>query len=77
MSSRTKHIVVPYHFFRSKFISLEIKRHGMNTENQLVDQFTKELPQDKFERDRLILMRWWLLGGESRFVRESRVMIQP
>lgn len=58
MSSRTKHIVVPYHFFRSKFISLEIKGHGMNTENQLADQFTKGLPQDKFERDRLILMRW-------------------
>ena len=58
MSSRTKNIAVPYHFFKSKIISLEIRVHGINTKNQLVDQFTRGFLQDKFERDRLILIGW-------------------
>ena len=47
MSPRTKHIAIPYHFFRSK-IDKEIQVVAINTENQLADQFTKGLPQDKF-----------------------------
>ena len=58
MSPRTKHIAIPYHFFRSKVEELEIKVVGINTENQVADQFTKGLAQDKFVRDRKALMGW-------------------
>ena len=57
MNPRTKHIAIPYHFFRSK-IDKEIQVVAINTENQLADQFTKGLPQDKFLRDRKLLMGW-------------------
>ena len=57
MSPRTKHIAIPYHFFRSK-VGKEIKVVAVNTDNQLADQFTKGLPQDKFLRDRKLLMGW-------------------
>ena len=57
MSPRTKHITIPYHFFRSK-IDKEIQVVAINMENQLADQFTKGLPQDKFLRDRKLLMGW-------------------
>jgi hypothetical protein len=58
MSPRTKHIAVPYHFFRSKVVSMEIQVVAIGTENQQADQFTKGLPPEKFERDRLELMGW-------------------
>ena len=58
MSPRTKHIAIPYHFFRSKVSNFEIKVLGIHTNNQLADQFTKGLPQDKFEHDRKILLGW-------------------
>ena len=58
MSSRTKYIALPYHFFRSNVINLEVKVLGINTDNQMADQFTKGLPRDKFERDRLNLVGW-------------------
>ena len=57
MSPRTKHIAIPYHFFRSK-IGKEIKVVAIDTNNQLADQFTKGLPADKFQRDRKKLMGW-------------------
>ena len=58
MSPRTKHIAIPYHFFRSKVSNFEIKVLGIHTNNQLADQFTKGLPQDKFVKDRFDLMGW-------------------
>ena len=58
MSPRTKHIALPYHFFRSKVANKEIQVRGIDTNNQLADQFTKGLPQDKFLRDRKILLGW-------------------
>ena len=58
MSPRTKHIAIPYHFFRAKVEELEIKVIAMNTENQLADQFTKGLSQPKFVSDRKRLMGW-------------------
>jgi hypothetical protein len=58
MSPRTKHIAIPYHFFREKVEALEIKVIAVNTENQLADQFTKGLPQPKFVSDRKRLMGW-------------------
>ena len=57
MSPCTKYIAIPYHFFRSK-IDKEIRVVAINTDNQLADQFTKGLPQDKFLRDRKLLMGW-------------------
>ena len=61
--------VLPYqrchrgkHILQFHVTSLEVKLfllkkvHGINTENQLTDQFTKGLPQYKFEYYRLILM---------------------
>jgi len=57
MSPRTKHIAIPYHFFRSK-IDKENKVVAINTDNHLADQFTKGLPKNKFLRDRKLLMGW-------------------
>ena len=56
MSSRTKHIAVPYHFFRSKVKTLETKVEAVGTKEQLADQFTKGLSQVMFEKARLDLM---------------------
>ena len=58
MSPRTKHIAIPYHFFRSKVKNLEIKVEAIGTKDQLADQFTKGLSQDEFERSRFNLMGW-------------------
>ena len=58
MSPRTKNIAIPYHFFRSKAENLEIKVESIDTDDQLADQFTKGLPQDKFEKARKKLMGW-------------------
>jgi hypothetical protein len=58
MSPRTKHIGIPYHFFRSKVESLEIKVVAIDTDNQLGEQFTKGLPEPKFVRDRKRTMGW-------------------
>jgi hypothetical protein len=58
MSPRTKHIAIPYHFFRSKVEELEIIVQAIGTDNQLADQFTKGLPGPKFVKDRYKLMGW-------------------
>ena len=58
LSPRTKHIAVPYHFFRSKVKELEINVVAINTNEQLADQFTKGLSPEKFVRDRKELMGW-------------------
>ena len=58
MSPRTKHMAIPYHFFRTKVEELEIKVRGINTHDQLADQFTKGLPYPKFISDREKLMGW-------------------
>ena len=58
MSPRTKNIAIPYHFFRSKVENLEIKVESIDTDDQLADQFTKGLPQDKFEKAGKKLMGW-------------------
>ena len=52
------YIAIPYHLFRSKVISLEIKVQGINTDNQLADHFTKDCAQDNFQRNRLNLIGW-------------------
>ena len=58
LTPRTKHIAVPYHWFRSKVEQLEITIEPINTENQLADQFTKPLTTEKFLLARKTLMGW-------------------
>ena len=58
LTPRTKHIAVPYHWFRSKVEQLEISIEPIDTENQLADQFTKALTSDKFLLARKALMGW-------------------
>ena len=41
MSPRTKHIVIPYHLFRSKVEGIQVSVVAVSTYDQLVDQFTK------------------------------------
>ena len=55
---RTKHIAIPYHWFRYKVEQLEISIEPISTEDQLADQFTKSLPIDKFLNERKRLMGW-------------------
>ena len=58
LTPRTKHITVPYHWFRSKVEQLEISIEPIDTENQLADQFTKALTSDKFLLACKALMGW-------------------
>ena len=58
MSPITKHIDLPYHFFRSKVEKLEIKVLSIRADDQVVDQCTKGLTQDKFELARKTWMGW-------------------
>ena len=58
MSPRTKHIAIPYHFFRSKIEELEIKVVPIDTTKQLADQFTKGLPEPQFVILRKPLCGW-------------------
>ena len=58
MSPRTKHIALPYHFFRSKVEELQIKVVGISTHDQLADQFTKGLVEVLFVKVRKELMGW-------------------
>ena len=58
MSPRTKHIAIPYHFFRSKIEELEIKVVPIDTKQQLADQFTKGLPEAQFVALRKSLCGW-------------------
>ena len=58
MSPRTKHIGLPYHFFRTKIEELEIKVIGVSTHDQHADQFTKGLTVDLFVKARKALMGW-------------------
>ena len=50
MSPRTKYIAIPYHFFRFKVENIEIEVLSTISEKQLANQFTKDLPQVKFQR---------------------------
>jgi len=49
MHSRTKHILIRYHFLREKVTENEIKMEYVSTKDQIVDIFTKPLPKDTFE----------------------------
>jgi hypothetical protein len=58
LSPRTKHIGVPYHWFRSKVITLDIAIVPVSTTDQLADPFTKGLCAAKFQAARLKLQGW-------------------
>jgi len=57
-SPRTKHIGLPYHWFRNKVSFLEIDIQAVSSADQLADHFTKELRQEKFESSRKLIMGW-------------------
>jgi hypothetical protein len=48
--ARTKHIEVHYHFIREKILTKEIDLIHVNTEDQVVDIFTKALGTDKLKK---------------------------
>ncbi len=54
--ARTKHIEVHYHFIREKVIAKEIDLIHVNTEDQVVDFFTKALGTDKLKKFRKMLV---------------------
>jgi hypothetical protein len=58
LTPRTKHIGIPYHWFRTQVERLEIHIESIDTHDQLGDQFTKGLPVDSFRRARERLMGW-------------------
>ena len=58
LTPRTKHIAVPYHWFRTKVEQMEISIEPISTDKQLADQFTKSLTLDKFLKGRKDLMGW-------------------
>jgi len=53
--ARTKHIEVHYHFIRKKVLAKEIDLIHVNTEDQVVDIFTKALGTDKLKKFRKML----------------------
>ena len=69
LTPRTKHIGIPYHWFRTKVERLEIHIESIDTNDQLGDQFTKGLPVDSFRRARERLMGCELASrkGESEY----------
>jgi hypothetical protein len=58
LSPRRKHIPVPFRWIRSKIVHLEIEIQSIPTTSQLSDQLTKGLPQESFEKGRVVLMGW-------------------
>ena len=58
LSPQTKHIGIPYHWFRAKVESLDIRIEPIATNKQLADQFTKGLSQVPFEISRRIILGW-------------------
>jgi hypothetical protein len=58
LTPRTKHIGIPYHWFRTQVERLEIHIERIDTKAQLGDQFTKGLPVDAFRAARMKLMGW-------------------
>jgi hypothetical protein len=58
LTPRTKHIGVPYHWFRTQVENLEIHIERIDTTMQLGDQFTKGLTVELFRTARKSLMGW-------------------
>ena len=58
LSPRTKHIGIPYHWFRAQVANLSIQIEPVATTKQLADQFTKGLSIVPFQISRRILLGW-------------------
>ena len=58
LTPRSKHIAIPYHFFREFVRKKEVAVVHVSTDNQLADLLTKGLVQVKFESLREKLMGW-------------------
>ena len=58
MMPHSKHIAIPYHFFRENVQRKEIDVVHVATDGQLADMLTKGLVQVKFEKLRKVLMGW-------------------
>lgn len=52
MHSRTKHIDIRYHFLRDHVLNGDVDISFIDTQNQLVDIFTKPLSRDAFYKIR-------------------------
>jgi len=49
MHSKTKHILIKYHFLREKVLEKKVKLEYVPSKEQVADVFTKPLPHDSFE----------------------------
>jgi len=49
MHSKTRHILIKYHFLREQVTKQNVKMEYINTKKQIVDIFTKLLPREVFE----------------------------
>jgi hypothetical protein len=58
MTPRSKHIAVPYHFFREHVTKGTIKIFKVESSVNTADLFTKGLDRVKFQALRLLLMGW-------------------
>ena len=58
MTSRTKHIGIKYHWFRSKIQPNSIDILRIDTKQQRADIFTKGLTRFEFEMKRKLVMGW-------------------
>jgi hypothetical protein len=47
--SKTKHILIKYHFLREQVNNIVVFFHYIPSKDQIVDIFTKSLPKDQFE----------------------------
>ena len=58
MTTRTKHIGIKYHWFRSLIEPNKIEVHRIDTKRQKADIFTKGLTRFNFESVRFLVMGW-------------------
>ena len=52
MHTKTKHIAIKYHYLRELVQDKEVRLEYMNTNELIVDIFTKSLPKDAHEYPR-------------------------
>ena len=58
MRPRTRHIGIKYHHFREHVRTQDVLISYVNTDDQIADQFTKDLARDQFVKLRKELMGW-------------------
>ena len=58
ISPQTKHISIPYHFFRTNIGHLETKVRVVSTDNKVANRSAKVLSEQKFRHERFVLTGW-------------------